>query len=281
LAFAIACGSRSHPPLEGSGGGQPASSSTGGFGGGGGQPPQNPACSAGTDLVYTVSEDNVLRRFDPTTHTFESIGMLTCNDPTVPFSMAVDRHGVAWVLYATGRLFNVQTADASCTTTSFAPGQHGFTTFGMGFSSNAKGSTDETLFVDANGHLGKIDTNTLTLDDLGPFDKTQARAELTGTGDGRLFGAFEGMPYVVSEIDKTNAAILSMAPQSAINYPPNGSNFAFAFWGGDFWLFVGPGMTTDVFHYAPSTGMTTKVQSESFTVVGAGVSTCAPTVPPK
>ena len=64
----------------------------------------------------------------------------------------------------------------------------------------------------------------------------------------------------------------------ALNYPPNGSNFAFAFWGGDFWLFVGPGTSTDVFQYAPSTGMTTKVETESFEVVGAGVSTCAPTV---
>jgi len=205
--------------------------------------------------------------------------------------MAVDRNGTAWVVFLDGHLFKVKTSDASCTATSYVPGQSGFTTFGMGFASNFKGSADETLFVSSSSasamnpatpqRLAKIDLTTLALSVVGTYDKTNARAELTGTGDGTLFGAFEGTPYVVSEIDKSSASILSMAPQTAISYPPNGSNFAFAFWGGDFWLFVGPGSNTDVFHYQPSTGMTTKISTESFEVVGAGVSTCAPTIAPK
>ena len=86
---------------------------------------------------------------------------------------------------------------------------------------------------------------------------------------------------MVAEIDKQTAHIKSVAPQNAINYPPDSSNFAFAFWGGDFWLFVGPGTSTDVFQYQPSTNTTTKRTTETFEIVGAGVSTCAPTTPPQ
>ncbi len=153
----------------------------------------------------------------------------------------------------------------------------------MGFSSNSVDSDDETLFVSdgMSPVLATIDTNTLDLKKVGIYDKVSARGELTGTGDARLFGAFEGMPYNVAEIDKASAAIKSEAPQTPMNYPPSSSNFAFAHWGGDFFLFVGPGDRTDVFRYSPTSGQTTKVQTVTFVIVGAGVSTCAPTAAPK
>ncbi len=282
VASTLGCGSHAHPPpagdLTGSGSG---SGSGGGLGGSGGPNP-GLTCAKATTYVYTVTAQKDLMRFDPPSHSFEMVGALSCDDPTTPYSMAVDRSGIAWVVYVDGKLFKVKTTDASCEATTFAPGQSGFQNFGMGFSSDMSGSTAETLFVSSpTGQLATIDRATLSLSVVGSYDKTKARAELTGTGDGRLFGAFEGAPYVVSEIDKPTAKILSMAPQTPINFPPNGSNFAFAFWGGDFWLFVGPGGRTDVFQYQPSSGATTKISSEAFEVVGAGVSTCAPTVPPK
>jgi len=44
---------------------------------------------------------------------------------------------------------------------------------------------------------------------------------------------------------------------------------------------VGPGTKTDVFHYQPATQTTKLVKTDSQKViVGAGVSTCAPTKPP-
>ena len=74
---------------------------------------------------------------------------------------------------------------------------------------------------------------------------------------------------------------MSVAPQAAINYAPDSSNLAFAFWGGDFWLFVGPGAydrrlpvpAVDAHHH--------QAETEQFEIVGAGVSTCAPTTPPQ
>jgi hypothetical protein len=61
--------------------------------------------------------------------------------------MAIDRNATAWVLYDSGQLFKVSTSDASCTPTSFAAGQQGLYNFGMGFASNSAGSSDETLFI--------------------------------------------------------------------------------------------------------------------------------------
>jgi hypothetical protein len=242
----------------------------------------DPRCPKETQYVFVIDNTGTLYRFDPPTAAFTSVGPIKC--PGSVYSMAIDRKAFAWIVQSDGKLVKVDTRDASCSVTPFLAGQQGFSAnFGMGFSTNAAGSEEETLFVsDSIMHgLGKIDTGNLTLTKVGAYDKLKARAELTGTGDGRLFGAFEGTPYVVAEIQKAAATIQSEAPQAAINYPPNSSNFAFAFWGGEFFLFVGPGTSTDVFKYSPDDGKTEKIQSTSFVIVGAGVSTCAPTTKPR
>jgi hypothetical protein len=248
------------------------------------------SCATETQFVYTLTADNSLYRFDPPSLTFTLIGVLDCpNTLATPYSMAVDRNATAWSVFTDGSLWHIDTSNAHCTGTTYVAGQSGWTTFGMGFSADMPGGTAETLYVSEAAFtggtgttkgLGKIDLTTMTLTPIGMYDKINARAELTGTGDARLFGAFEGSPYDVAQIDKTSAAILSEAMQSTINYPPDSSNFAFAFWGGDFWLFVGPGSSTDVFHYQVATQVTTKVSTVDFEIVGAGVSTCAPIVPP-
>jgi hypothetical protein len=256
----------------------------GGEGGGGG-----PGCSKAAEYVYVIDVTGTMYQFNPPTLAFSQVGQVTCASSQF-FSMAVDRNAVAWVLAQDGHVVKYDINAKTCTPTTYSPNQHNFQTFGMGFSTDAAGSANETLFVSDSelttptmGGLAKIDTTALTLTPVGNYNLgfNGKRAEMTGTGDGRLFAAFEGTPYVVAEIDKTTATIKMEAPQTPINYPPDSSNFAFAFWGGDFWLFVGPGGTTDVFQYQPSNNMTTKRQTEQFEIVGAGVSTCAPTTPPQ
>lgn len=269
------------------GGGQGGDSFVDAGFGGSGQGGSAPGCAQETQFIYTLAGDTTLSRFDPPTLTFTTIGLLSCpNGFGSPFSMAVDRNAQAWVVFTDGTLARVDTKTAKCTPTSFVPGQSGFTTFGMGFSSNSPGSPEETLFVSESTFVGttlglaKIDVQTLQLTPIGKYDQLNARAEMTGTGDARLFAAFEGSPYIVAEVQKSDAHILSQAPQTQVNATAGGSNFAFAFWGGDFWLFVGSGGPTEVFQYKPATGKTTKVSSTPLEIVGAGVSTCAPTKPP-
>jgi|GEM_PF-3500705 len=55
----------------------------------------------------------------------------------------------------------------------------------------------------------------------------------------------------------------------------------FSFWGGDFYFYTAPSNGTVVTHLQTSTGATTTSPELGFTIVGAGVSTCAPTAPPQ
>jgi len=273
------------------GGGSGGAGGSGGIsvGGGGSGGGTSSGCSVESQYVYVIDDSATLYKFDPPSLAFTSIGTLSCGSSFLdtPFSMAVDRNANAWVVYTDGSLYKVDTKTASCSPTSFAPGQHGFVTFGMGFSTDGPGSAKDTLFVSDSDYAGStkglaiVDTQSLTLTPVGMYDQLNARAEMTGTGDGKLFGAFEGTPYIVSQIDKSSAKILSQAPQTPIQYAPGASNFAFAFWGGSFWLFVGPGTKTDVFQFDPAAGSTNLRTSVPQVIVGAGVSTCAPIEPPK
>jgi hypothetical protein len=271
---------------SGSGGGGSGSSSGGLVNGDGSTSGGPPGCAAEAQYVYVVDVNGVMYKFDPPTLAFTQVGTVSCASSSM-FSMAVDRNAVAWVLAQDGTIVRYDINAKTCTPTTFAANQHGFTTFGMGFSANAPNSTAETLFVTddeltnptAGQGLATIDVSTLSLTPVHQYDQLVGQtAEMTGTGDARLFAAFEGNPYTVAEIDKSTAHIISVAPQTAISYPVS-TSLAFAAWGGDFWLFVGPGGTTDVWQYQPSMKTTTKRATEPFEIVGAGVSTCAPTTP--
>jgi hypothetical protein len=244
-------------------------------------------CTQAAELVYVIDEQGGLHSFDPSTLTFTTIGNVKCPGAGMDYnSMAVDRTATAWVNDINGHIFKVSTADASCTTTSFvAP--LGFTQMGMGFATDTAGGTTETLYVDGIGGAGlaKIDLTTMALTRIGPFGGALAGqdCELTGTGNAELFGFFTTMPASVAQINESNAQILSNAPQPGVD---TGTDWAFSFWGGDFYLYtadttLNPSDTTNVTRYSPSTMQTTVVKQQiGFRIVGAGVSTCAPTQPP-
>jgi hypothetical protein len=253
---------------------------TTGTGTGTGGPPD---CSEAAKLIYIIGQGNNLYSFNPPTLEVKSIGVLNCpqTNGATPFSMAVDRTGFAWILFNDGRIYHVDVTNATCGATNYQSGQQGWLTFGMGFVSNSAGSTDETLYVA--GYYGegiaKIDTEALSLSVVAPYDAINSAAELTGSGEGRLYGFFQGSPIIIAEIDKTNGHIISQAPQPTINI---GGGWAFAFWGGDFYLFTSPNFgNSQIDRYRPSDGTTTTVLTNlGDNIVGAGVSTCAPTEPP-
>ena len=207
---------------------------------------------------------------------------------STPFSMAVNRAGVAYVLYDDGNIYKASTKDASCTSSGYKPNQQGWSTFGMGYVSDSAGSSAETLFVmdgstGSGKGLGYISASG-ALTPVGQFDKLAGRSgEVTGTGDGKLFGFFvditDASKTTVAEVEKTNAKILSDVKQGL----PSINAWAFAHWGGSFYLFNGTGSEPSrVNKYTPGKGTTLVVPNAGYRIVGAGVSTCAPTVePPK
>jgi hypothetical protein len=249
-------------------------------------------CASGTQLVYVASEERELYSFDPTLATFSLIGSIDCANGVYVNSMAVDRSGNAWVNYGDGSLWESSTQKGGCTSTTFLPNQGGVALFGMGFSTASASSTTETLFIDdlSGGGLGMIDLTTMTLARFGPFPGALSNrtCELTGTGDGRLFGFFAGSIYD----DASAAAVMGLDPSTELatqQWPlatiDTGSDWAFAFWGGDFYLFTADKYDqynpyTTVTRFDPTDGSLTIVAANiGFRVVGASSSTCAPTSP--
>jgi len=260
--------------------------------------PPGQDCSEAARLVYVLSDANELYSFRPNLRRFVRIGRLRCPTTAQPNSMAIDRNAVAWVNYVTsglgdtaGVLYRVDTRDASCTSAAPVPLPRGWFRVGMGFSTASADDTTETLFVTATADpfggpsagLGRIQGDTLV--PIGPFTgplRGQS-AELTGTGDGRLFGFFTTTPVQVAQIDKATGAIVDARPLPGVETP---QAWAFSFWGGDFYLYTAPsastGRTSNVTRYRPSDGSidTGFMRDIGFRIVGAGVSTCAPIAPP-
>jgi hypothetical protein len=252
-------------------------------------------CADASDtLIYAVTEENTLVKFNPSSSQFTTIGGLDCPDPfgRNPFSMAVDREGNAYVLYyqpqsgggaEPGSIFKVDLTSGGCAATSYVPGQLGFLGFGMGFVANDVG-TGETLYV-ANsdttpGRLGAIDETTLVLSLVGTFPASVVQAELTGTGDGRLFAFYNpsiatgAAGSAIGQIDKTTGAVVGQAILPTVT---QGGGWAFAFWGGAFYTFTSPTSNgTVVQKYDPTDNSVVQVATYPEIIDGAGVSTCAP-----
>jgi hypothetical protein len=242
---------------------------------------------ADSTLVYVVAENNDLLSFNPATGAFRRIGTLACpaSPGQNPFSMAVDRTGVAYVSFVaqpagSASIFRVSTATAACAPTSFTPNQNGFSQFGMGFSSD-QGGAAETLFVATDDNpsvgLGKIDTDTFALSKIAPFFPSLTQVELTGTGDGRLFAFYSdtvgGSRSFIGEIEKGTANVIA-EDELGIS---QGRAWAFAYWGGDFYVFTAFGSGSRVTKFNTTTkAIATVANFTTSAIVGAGVSTCAP-----
>jgi hypothetical protein len=254
-------------------------------------------CSDASKLVYVIADGtNMMYSFAPDKLLFRQLGVPNCQTTATANSMAIDRNGTAWVNYADGSIWKVNTSTMACAATSFASGQAGFSSrLSMGFSSNAPGSADETLFVSDNTGddttvadgkgAARVDLSATILMPLGgPFtgDVAGWRCELTGTGDARLFGFFTKTPARLAEINKTDGSTPRSVLLPGVNASAGG--YAFSFWGGRFWFYTANGTpTSSVTMYDPATGLAPQVvlADIGFTIVGAGVSTCAPlTFPP-
>src|SRR5215471_6666580 len=206
-------------------------------------------CSDSAKLVYLLDSNNSLWKFQPnqkdiTQSTLTLLGPLQCATTLQPNAMAVDRTGVAWIEYVPtdetntteDQIFKVNVTTLSCTSTSYVTGSFG-TRYGMGFVADAPMSTSETLFVakgDAPYALGKLDTTSLTIATIGT---PSGGPELTGTGDAHLWAFFpDPTTPRVSELDKQTAAEGKSYPIPQAMGTEDG--YAFAFWGGDFWVFL-------------------------------------------
>lgn len=308
-----ACGSGRDSTFDPGGGGGPSGASGDGGSGGGftaGNGGGNGDCAdAVKNYVYVLSAERGLYRFAPDKKVFSKVGDLRCTDDpsSIPNSMAIDRAGNAWVNYVTrnpdgsvrsGSIYKASIADASCDASTMFALPDAWARIGMGFSTDAADSTKETLYVASTAgsthELGRLDIASQSITPLGPFVPANPfgslSAELTGTGDARLYGMFIQIAQVanrpspvVGQIDKSSASTESPMDMSGVEAP---NAWAFSFWGGHFYLYTSPWYvstrTSNVTDYDPMSG---NINSEymtnvGFNIVGAGVSTCAPVTQP-
>lgn len=263
-------------------------------------------CAAKLDLIYVLSDDRELWTYDPESNVFAMVGALGCPTADGTFSMGVGRDGKAWVqtTYADdifagtyiGDLFVLDVNNpANCTDPGYSPGANDWQHFGMGFVSNSAVDPCDRLYAQhwdgvaggfsegpGYGKLGVFDPAALQVNTLGVNNYNGG--ELTGTGDGRLY-AFAGAPSSkLVQFDKTNGQAIETIP---FNNFPLTSAFAFAFWGGDFYFFTEgnvPYSKVTKLDYDDSDGggklLTVVNPMAPMRIVGAGVSTCAPILPP-
>ena len=301
LSSLVACG----PSGRDGGGDDTGGGPDGGGGGGSGSGGDN--CSDAAKLIYVVDSNNQLSQFDPTTKTFKDLGALACNAGSgfQPFSMGVDRNSNAYVLFVradtiTGaptasKLFRVdtQTTGLPCTATSFQP-LSSMLGFGMGFSTESMGGTTDKLYVagsntamtTSTSQLATIDTTTFQITTV-PGGTIQGSPELTGNSNAELWAFFPDAnnPKIQGVNKQTGAAITPAPLPAALKGEP--AAWAFAFYGGDYWIFLAkassdpfdptPGPTI-VYQVSPQGQLKGMTPTTGRTIVGAGVSTCAPTV---
>ena len=262
---------------SGSGNNGSGGSSGGSFGGssgnGSGSGSGGNGCSGqATDYVYVLSAENVLYSFAPAAKKFTQIGPLKCQTAMQPNSMAVDRNAVAYVNYvqsdpvtgqdSAGAIYQVSTQDASCSSAPVMSLTSGWFRIGMGYSSDNAGSSAETLYVAGVGNaggsgngLGLVDFGKGVVGPIGPFTGTLKgqNAELTGTGDGRLYGIFTTTPRPGAPIDKSTGGTQTPVTMTGVQVP---NDWAFSFWGGHFYLDTslgqGTGGGSDVTDYDPT-----------------------------
>lgn len=240
-------------------------------------------CTAAAKLVYVLSGEGDLYSFAPSDKAFTMIGPVSCVTGGHFISMAVDRKAVARVNIrhqdGDGKyvrdLFDVDTKTGACTPSAIDDQPMG----GMGFSTDGDNTAADTLFIQLGKGLARLDATGRSLDYIA--DLKTNNLELTGTGDGRLYGFINGDPLQLVQIDKTSGAFSNVVDLTGVK-KPLGQFYAFSFWGGDFYIYTADSNTaantTTVARYSPSTGDLEKAYMDQigFHIVGAGVSTCAP-----
>lgn len=248
-------------------------------------------------LMYLMTEDGQLLSFKPDTRTLTLIGKVNCPGTSgAAFSMALDRNAIAWVLYTDAQhegqgLYRVDTADASCTATTFKPGTLGLSVFGMGFTRDAPGGKTESLYVVggqaedfwiSNNTLGKVSFPDLKLTTIGTTD-VSGGVELTGNGNGALYGFFSETTAgaaSVREISKTTGRVVGEGWHLSASVLPAVGAQAIGLWGGEFYIFAQPAgaPSSNVYKLTPGSGKIVEIMDNiGMVIVGAGVSSCAPT----
>lgn len=229
-----------------------------------------------------MSTDFILRQFNPTTYDLKEVGTINCSTSGRPYAISLQRSGILWVLSEYGNISRYNIKSGVCSSTTFTANQSGFEVFSMTFLKKPT-DTSETLYVskqnDPPNSLGKIDTNTLTLSNIGNYTSGfNTYAEISATSSGTLYGLFQSTNYTIAQIDTSNANIIAQYPLNISITVPDLS-FAFTNANGVFFVFEGLVNGTNIHTFNIASNTTTLVKTVSQFIYSAAVSSsCIGTV---
>jgi hypothetical protein len=241
------------------------------------EPPPEDDCTETSDLIYTVDKNTQnMYLFDPNSSSFSMLGALPCDDwgwEGDPGSMGVSRNGYAYVRYSGGLLYEVDVTDLSCEESNFS--SHNFGAYGMGYATDHGNTWQDQLYIANSDTVASLNVQTGQYTTIGYMP---SQSELTGNANGELWAFLPlEQPAKLVQLDKNNGNIVESISINSFSLQDL-DTFAFAYWGGDFYLFVRLyGQSTNVYKVERNGTQTLVLEDSGLNIVGAGVSTCAPT----
>ena len=111
-----------------------------------------------------------------------------------------------------------------------------FGKFGMGYATLHGNTWQDELFIANRNTLAKLNTTTFQVENIGPLP---SQSELTGNALGELWGVFPlETPAQIMELDRSSGQPQRSITLTFMPSPMNIDTFAFATWGGDFYVFL-------------------------------------------
>jgi hypothetical protein len=260
-------------------------------------PPPLPGCEGDIgQYIYLLDVDAGLHRIAPATLELETLGPLACPGVNNAMALTVARDGILWAMMVDDEGFRtIHTIDSTtldCEDSGFIdPIDEQIFVNTLAFVADAPDGETESLYVGANVggsfdfevplSLGRVDLTTMELDIVGTAELVPTGyyqiADLTGTGDSRMWGFFAGDTAAIAELDEQSSSVIE---HDLLDFGV-GSPWAFAQWEGRLWLFSSGGDPgSDIRAWNPANGVVEQIHPGiGISVVGAAVSTCAPYEP--
>lgn len=241
--------------------------------------------------IYMLTDSGEIWTYDPRTGCFDFVLRAHCGARTDFFSLAVSRHGRAWVQFADDEDFytvDLEDPEGTCRDPGFESEDELICAANVAFVREGAGDACDRMYLYSapkepdRGQFAVMSPRTL---ELSQFDVGTGYnyGDLTGTPDGRLFGLVRAPEEPrIREYDKHTGEVLTEVRIPELDDLWTGS---LSYWGGMFYIYAhvdeaGEQRMLLEYDYFDLRGrgrvVTTIVEQMPFYMAAAAVSPCAP-----
>jgi hypothetical protein len=232
-----------------------------------------PSCPSGAFTgAFLIAESGSLYRFAPETASAQRVGGVTCPAGTAsPWTLAVSKDGIAYVLYSDWNIYRLDLVSLGCTATPYVSGQLSFP--GNVSIAISAGIAPERLIVYGakNGPpwLASSDLTSFALADIGPItpDPREFPVDTQADAYGRLFALTKSGALL--QINPNTGSLIAK-DQTAFSATAGG--WAVLTWNAQVYFFGGT--TGAVQRYDLAAKTLTAIGTIGDTIVGASAAPC-------